>query len=207
MTAQRADHFCIGGAGADEHADARPRNDHVEPERHGNANHDQCKPIDRVSKIFSQLQRARQDLGCRDGQRSRPPDHFHRLVDEQDDAEGGEHLVEMVAVIQVSEDQHFQRQAENECRQQAKQQRCEEVAGQPEEQKSQVSADHVLHAMGQVDEAHDAEDQRQPGRDQKQQHAVLQTVEDLNEEQCERHLTATQLKQCYILHSAAKLSV
>ena len=58
--------------------------------------------------------------------------------------------------------------------------------------------DHVLATFGlvmffnelvrQVHEAHDPEHQRQPGREQEQQHAVLQPVEQLREEQrCAHH--------------------
>ena len=42
--------------------------------------------------------------------------------------------------------------------------------------------------MRQVDDAHDAEDQRQPGGDEEQQQAVLQAVEQLDEEEGEIHL-------------------
>jgi hypothetical protein len=37
-----------------------------------------------------------------------------------------------------------------------------------------------LHAVREVDEIHHSEDQRQPCRDEKQEDAELQTIEDLN---------------------------
>jgi hypothetical protein len=42
--------------------------------------------------------------------------------------------------------------------------------------------------MRQIDEVHDAEDQRQPGRDQKQQHAELQPVQCLDEKEKGRQI-------------------
>ena len=48
-------------------------------------------------------------------------------------------------------------------------------------------ADHVERAMGEVDQAHDAEDQRQPGRHQEQHDAELQAVEKLFDEECDGH--------------------
>ena len=47
----------------------------------------------------------------------------------------------------------------------------------------QISAQHVLDAVRQIDEIHDAEYQRQAGRDQEQQHAKLQAVEDLDQKE------------------------
>ena len=47
-------------------------------------------------------------------------------------------------------------------------------------------ADHVERAVGQVDEAHDAEDQRQPGRHQKKHDAELQAVQQLLDDERDR---------------------
>ena len=41
--------------------------------------------------------------------------------------------------------------------------------------------------MGQVDEAHDAEDEGQAGREQEQHDAQLKRAKRLFEQQCERH--------------------
>ena len=41
--------------------------------------------------------------------------------------------------------------------------------------------------MREVDEVHHAEDQRQSGRDEEQDEAELQTVQDLDEEECWCH--------------------
>ena len=49
--------------------------------------------------------------------------------------------------------------------------------------RSKVSAHHVQAAMRQIDKIHDAEDQRQTGRQHEQQNPQLQAVEDLNKKQ------------------------
>ena len=56
-----------------------------------------------------------------------------------------------------------------------------------EERGGQVGADHVERAVGEVDEVHDAEDQRQPGRHQEQHHAELQPVEALLDDEQPAH--------------------
>ena len=49
---------------------------------------------------------------------------------------------------------------------------------------AEEGANHVQRAVRQVDEVHDAEHQRQAGRQQEQQYAELQPVQELNEKQC-----------------------
>ena len=54
-------------------------------------------------------------------------------------------------------------------------------------QEGHVGADHEQRAVGQIDDAHDAEDQRQPAGDQEQQQAVLQSIEELREQSWKVH--------------------
>ena len=58
----------------------------------------------------------------------------------------------------------------------------DEASGHDREGGGEIGAEHVQRTMRQVDEVHDAENQRQPGRQQKQQHAELHTVEALLDE-------------------------
>ena len=41
--------------------------------------------------------------------------------------------------------------------------------------------------MGEIDDAHDAEDQGEPARDQEQHQAVLDAIEELNQERIDIH--------------------
>ena len=52
---------------------------------------------------------------------------------------------------------------------------------------SHVGAYHVETAMRQIDDAHDPEDQRQPGGDQEQQQPVLKCIEALDQEDGKFH--------------------
>ena len=58
-----------------------------------------------------------------------------------------------------------------------------EVAGQQREGRHEIGADHVERAVRQIDQVHDAEDQRQAGRQQEQQQPELQAVQALFQKQ------------------------
>ena len=62
---------------------------------------------------------------------------------------------------------------------------CRADAARHEE--GDIRTDHEERAMGQVDDAHDAEDQRQAAGDQEQQEPVLHPVEELREKAGETH--------------------
>ena len=55
---------------------------------------------------------------------------------------------------------------------------------------AEIGPDHVQRAVGEVDEVHDAEDERQPGRDQEQHDAELHPVQQLLEDEERRHFIA-----------------
>ena len=55
--------------------------------------------------------------------------------------------------------------------------------------------------MRQIDEIHDAEDERQPGGQQEQQHSELKPVQQLRGDETRIHGRGRLLR--YILHSAA----
>ena len=57
-----------------------------------------------------------------------------------------------------------------------------EAAGPGREGGGEIGADHVERAVRQIDQVHDAEDERQPGRQQEQQQAELQSVQALLDE-------------------------
>jgi hypothetical protein len=115
------------------------------------------------------------------------PDQAAQFFENQYQAVGEQHLVEVVALVEVAEQQALQRHAEHHGERDREQDRGRQVAGHSGQRPRQVGADHVEAAMGQVDDAHDAEHQRQPAGDEEQQQAVLQAVEQLDQEKGEIH--------------------
>ena len=65
-----------------------------------------------------------------------------------------------------------------------------ERAGALDEGRSDERAQHVKRAVGQIDEVHDAEDEREPGGQEEQQDAELQAVQGLRDQQPGQHGSA-----------------
>jgi hypothetical protein len=102
-------------------------------------------------------------------------------------AKGQQHLVQVVAVVEVAKQQFLQQQPERHRQSCAHDDGQGEAAQMPCQRPGQISAQHVKAAMGQVDHAHDAEDQRQASRQHEQQQPVLNAVEQLDQEIHEVH--------------------
>ena len=69
-----------------------------------------------------------------------PQSASNAVIEEQNDAEGGDHLIEMVAVVKMAEDQEFEQQSERQRGQQRQQQRRQEIADQPVERDGEIGA-------------------------------------------------------------------
>ena len=88
-------------------------------------------------------------------------------------------MVEMIAAVEMPERDELEDDAEQQGRAERQRRREQEVAGPEEEGRREIGAHHVERAVRQIDEVHDAEHQRQSGREQEQQQAELQSVQDL----------------------------
>jgi hypothetical protein len=115
------------------------------------------------------------------------PKHGAHFFKDIDQAEGQQHLVQVVALVEVAKQQPFERQAEHDRQHRAAQNGQRQAAEQAGERIRQIRAQHIETAMRQVDHAHDAEDQRQTGGQHEQHQAVLDTVQDLDKEIGEVH--------------------
>src|SRR5258708_36275257 len=93
----------------------------------------------------------------------------------------------MIAVIKMAEHRELEQKAECQRGGEGKDKRKEKVAGEAVEHHRQIGAEHVLDAMREIDEVHHAEHERQARRDQEQQHAELQAIECLDDEEGEGH--------------------
>ena len=110
------------------------------------------------------------------------------LLEDVDQAEGQQHLVEVVALVEVPKQQPFQQQPEQRRTARAPPTMASvKLPVRLAERPGQVGAEHVEAAVREVDHAHDAEDQREPGGQHEQQQAVLHAVEQLDQEIGEIH--------------------
>ena len=101
----------------------------------------------------------------------------------------------MVAAVEPPHRDHFERHADHERGGEREHGAEHEAAGQRREGRGEIGADHVERAVRQVDQIHDAEDQRQPRRQQEQQHAKLDAVEALLDEIQHGSVTLTALQR------------
>ena len=105
------------------------------------------------------------------------------FIDKEDDAEGREHLLNMVAGIKPPDHHELDDQAGERRGRETGEGREHERPGTLADQRRAVGSDHVERAVRQIDDAHDAEDQRQSCRQQEQHYAELDAVECLLERQ------------------------
>ena len=91
-------------------------------------------------------------------------------------------MVEMVAAVKPAHGDHLDRHADQQRRDERQDGAEHEAAGPGREGRGEIGADHVERAVRQIDEVHDAEHERQPGRQQEQQQAELQSVQALLDE-------------------------
>ena len=184
--AQGRHHRRMGGAGADQHAHPGAVDQPVEEGRHRQPDRDHRQPVGRVVEA-GQRYRAVQPGRRLRVQRADAPDHAHRLVEKQHQAKGGQHLVEVVALVQAGQRNAVDGHAQHHGAQHRAQRAEQEGPRGRRDGGGQKGPHHVERAMRQVDKIHDAEDQRQPGCQQEQQHPELQPVEHLGEDQRRGH--------------------
>ena len=179
VDAERADHFPVGGAGADQHADAGSHHHEIEHQRDRERDHDDGEPIGRIEHAGNDLDRHRQPRRQRQRQARRAPDQPHRVVEKQDQPEGRQHVIEMIAAVEMPQRDEFQHDAEQQRRAEREHDAEHETAGPRHEGRGEIGAHHVERAMREIDQVHDAEHQRQSRRQQEQQQAELQSVQEL----------------------------
>ena len=117
---------------------------------------------DRVVDAARERDRAGEKLGAREIERKGAEHPARSLGKDQNQREGGEHLIEMVAAVEPPDDGDLHDGARCGSGRQARREPDPEGAGRGGDGRAGEGADHVERTVGEVDEAHDAEDQRQP---------------------------------------------
>src|SRR5205807_6137900 len=114
-------------------------------------------------------------------------DEAAQLFEYQYQAEREQHLLQMLAPIKAAEQHPFERCAEYYAQHDTEHDRGEQISRETRERERHVGADHIEAAVRQIDNAHDAENQRESAGNEKEQQAVLNAVEDLDQERGEIH--------------------
>ena len=93
----------------------------------------------------------------------------------------------MIARVERAQGAHLQERPDRRGRRHREQEAEDEAVEPGGEGRRQVGADHVQRAVREIDQVHDAEDQRQPGGHQEQHDAELEPVQPLDEDQAPFH--------------------
>ena len=161
--------------------------EHVKQRGNREPGGDHDEPPHRVEEAISELHGSRKQFRHRQAQRRRAPYELHPVIEKKNDTEGRNDVIEVIPVVEMSKDDEFEQKPKCQCGGERQHQRGEKAAGQRIESDGEVGPQHVLDAVRQVDDVHDPEHQRQPRRNQEQQHAELQPIENLNHEQGSGH--------------------
>ena len=83
----------------------------------------------------------------------------------------------MIAAVEPAYRDHLERHADHERSDDRENGAEHEAVGPGRKCRREIGAEHIERAVRQIDQIHDAEDQRQSGRQQEQQHAELDAVQ------------------------------
>src|SRR5690606_4919806 len=143
---------------------------------------DNRQPVERVLCATRQVDRARKQRRDVEIERKGAEYPTRALREDQDQREGREHLVEVVARIEPADDGDLHERTGNRGGGEACRQPEPEGTCRRRDRRTGEGAHHVERTVRQVDEPHDAEDQGQPGGHQKQHEAELEPVQELLDE-------------------------
>ena len=89
----------------------------------------------------------------------------------------------MVAAVEPAQRDHLDHHSDQQGGAERQHRAGDEAAGPGRKGRGEISAHHVERTVRQVHQIHDAENQRQPGREQEQQQPELQSVQALFDDQ------------------------
>jgi hypothetical protein len=187
IDAEGGDHFAVGLAGADLHAEPGLRDQQAKPGRDHETGNDDCQPIGRIGQAAGQHDRTGEKSRRVEIERKGAEDEADTFGKHQHQREGRQHLVEVIAVIEPANHHDLDQSAKRRSRHKAGDQADPEGAGPGGDRRADEAPDHEQRAMGEVDQSHDTKDQGQAGRHQEQHDAELQAVEDLLEKKGNGH--------------------
>jgi hypothetical protein len=182
VVAERFDHVRLGQRGLDDEADAGARQQRVEGDQHADRDQHHETLVDREVGGEQREQRAvefERDLVV---DRGLAPDQMHDFLDQEGQAEGEQQFGDMAEAVGAAQAVALDHGADG-----ADQQRRNQQAG-PEADPSadlvgEVGAQHVEAGVGEIEDAHHAEDQRQAAGQHEQQQAVGDAVQQRDDDE------------------------
>ena len=185
--AERAQHAPVRRARAHQHAGARALDGRT------TAPAATPRPAPMISSRYTgtphraDVRLSAQGRGQGNGESRRPPRHLHQRVGDEDQPERGQQLVHVVARVQVAHHAELHEDGRDAGARERARHAERERARHQGQGATEEGAQHVERRVREVHEVHDAEGQREPRRHQEQQHAELQPVDELRENERRVH--------------------
>ena len=189
VDAERADHLTVLRRGTDQPSEASLGQHQMEQQKDGGADDDQEEVVT-WEVAAENLDRAAQSRRPRPEQVFRAPQVLHRVVDDEHQRESREQLEKFGRLVDSPQQHNLDQRAECRNHQSRRNDAAPEAehATQPGgERIGQIQAQHVERAVGDIDDAGDAEDQRQSGADEEQARCRGQSVQGLKEKGFKAH--------------------
>ena len=163
------------------------RHQHVNADGAGKPYDDDNEAKHRIRRVGQDVDEARERLWQVGKEGSRSEADSDQLVEEKDQSESRQNLVHVITPVKMANQQEFKQKPAGECDRNGQHDADKEIACQRCQAGRGIGADHYLRAMRQKDEIHDAEYQRQTGRNQEKHNARLKAVEHLLEQKRDCH--------------------
>ena len=183
VDAERRHHLAILSRGAHQHAPGRAVEDEPDERENERSERDQQQVVSREG-VAEEVDRALEAGRARAEQLARAPDQQHEILDDERDAEGREQLKQNRRVVDAAQQQHFDQRADHGDAERGEHDRGPEANGAAEpvgQRVTDIGAEHVEGAMGEIDDAGYAENDREAGSDEKQRAGAREPGDELDE--------------------------
>ena len=183
IDAERRHHVAVLGRRTHQHAPARSLEHQPQDCEHDRTEPDQEQIVGR-NVLPEKINRALKSGRAAAQQIARSPDQHHEILDHQRQAERRQQLKQFGRVIDPPQQHHFDQHADDGDDQRGGDDAAPKPdrAGKPLGQRERdIGAEHVERAMGEIDDARDAEDDRQPRRHEEQRRRARKAGQELND--------------------------
>ncbi len=171
----------IFDTGPDDHADAGAVEHDVERQQRDSHDAEQCEAIGRVEHEADRRNTYKRRRR-RHSFRQAAKEEAHSLDEDDAEAEGDQDLVFARAAVKVADNQAFHQHADDHNEQRAGDEGDDKGAGETIAEPAGIAAEHEHSAVREVEHAERAVNDRQAGRNQRQQRAEHQPIETLRDE-------------------------
>ena len=183
VDAERRHHLAVLRRRAHQHAPGSAAEEDPQEREDERTERDQQEVVGRKG-LAEEIDRALEAGRARTEQFARPPDQQREILNDERDAEGGEQLKQFRRVVDAAQQKHFDERADRGDGERGDYDRAPEAdhAAQPFGQRvPDIGAQHVERAMREIDDAGDAEDDREAGGDEKQRAGTREPRDELDE--------------------------